>query len=193
MDEIKIQKNIPVKYDVDVFVAGGGPAGVAAAVSAARNGASVYVAESFSAFGGSAVSMLVPAFMQFTNGKEFLSAGIGSEIFKAIKERSYESFRKYCPNGIPVETLKCIYGDMVINSGAKFSFFTHVIDVITENKTVQAVICSAKGSIFAVKAKVYIDCTGETVILHIIAALNIITETKTERSWRQPSAESGQV
>jgi flavin-dependent dehydrogenase len=89
MDKIVYTKDIPVKYDVDVFVAGGGPAGVAAAVAASRLGASVYIAESFTAFGGAAVTMLVPAFMKFGDGENFLAAGIGSEIYEAIKEKSY--------------------------------------------------------------------------------------------------------
>jgi len=32
--EVVFQRKLPVKYDVDVFVAGGGPAGAAAAVAA---------------------------------------------------------------------------------------------------------------------------------------------------------------
>ena len=72
--EISYNRTLEVKYDVDVFIAGGGPAGVAAAVSCAREGRSVFVAESFSAFGGAAVSMLVPAFMTFSNGVVFLEA-----------------------------------------------------------------------------------------------------------------------
>lgn len=161
MDKIVYTKDIPVKYDVDVFVAGGGPAGVAAAVAASRLGASVYIAESFTAFGGAAVTMLVPAFMKFGDGENFLAAGIGSEIYEAIKEKSYPSFKKYCPNSIPVETLKIIYDDMVTQSGALFSFNTNVIDVITGDGQINSVICASKGSIFAVKARIYIDCTGD--------------------------------
>ncbi len=161
MNNIVYKKNVPVKYDVDVFVAGGGPAGVAAAVSAARQGASVYLAEAFTAFGGAAVTMLVPAFMQFGDGEHFLSAGIGSEVYEQVKAESYPSFQKYCPNSIPVETLKLIYDDMVIKSGAKFSFNTNVIDALVEDGHINAVICAAKGSVFAVKANIYVDCTGD--------------------------------
>ena len=43
---------IPVRHEVDVFVAGGGPAGTAAAVSARKLGASVFLAEAHTCFGG---------------------------------------------------------------------------------------------------------------------------------------------
>lgn len=161
MERYTYKKDLRVKHNVDVFVAGGGPAGVAAAVAAARRGASVYIAESFTAFGGAAVTMLVPAFMQFGDGENFLAAGIGTEVFESIKEKSYPSFQKYCPHSIPVETLKIIYDDMVVKSGALFSFNTNVIDVCAEGGRISAVICASKGSVFAVKAKVYVDCTGD--------------------------------
>ena len=50
---LNYSKELEIKYDVDVLVVGGGPAGVAAAVSAADEGASVFLAEEYGAFGGS--------------------------------------------------------------------------------------------------------------------------------------------
>nr|MBQ4319976.1 FAD-dependent oxidoreductase [Clostridia bacterium] len=159
--EVSYSRKLEVKYNVDVFIAGGGPAGVAAAVSCARQGRSVFVAESFSAFGGAGVTMLVPAFMTFSNGVDFLAGGIGKEIYDKIGEQSFPRFREYCPMSIPVETLKIIYDDMVTDSGAQYLFHTNLIDVAVENGSISHVICAAKGSVFAVKAKVYIDCTGD--------------------------------
>ncbi len=154
-------KQLDVRYDVDVFVAGGGPAGIAAAVSCARQGKRVFLAESFSAFGGAAVTMLVPAFMTFGDGEHFLAGGIGREVFDRIRAQAFPAFRKYCPNSIPVETLKCIYDDMVTDAGVQYLFHTNVIDAVTENGRIRYAICSAKGSLFAVKAKIFIDCTGD--------------------------------
>ena len=159
--ELTYTKKMDVRYDVDVFVAGGGPAGIAAAVSCARQGRSVFLAESFSAFGGAAVTMLVPAFMTFGDGERFLAEGIGREVYDRIRAESFPAFRKYCPNSIPVETLKIIYDDMAADAGIRYLFHTNVIDAITENGCVKYAICSAKGSVFAVKAKVFIDCTGD--------------------------------
>ena len=159
--EIVYSNRIPLRYDTDVFVAGGGPAGVAAAVFAARMGARVYLAESSGSFGGAASTMLVPAYMQFGDGEHFLAAGIGREVYDNLKAEEPESYRKYCPNGIPVEILKLCYDEMMTKCGASFSFFTTVIDVITGDRGIDTVICSAKDGLFAVRAKVFIDCTGD--------------------------------
>jgi len=152
---------LELRYDVDVFIAGGGPAGIAAAVAAARGGASVFLAESFGAFGGAGVSMLVPAFMQFGDGEHFLADGIGREVYDYIKDNSPERFRKYCPMSIPVETIKLCYDEMMKKSGALYMLFCSVCDVNTRGGRIENVICSAKGGMFAVRAKIYVDCTGD--------------------------------
>ena len=158
---ITYTKSLPVKMEVDIFIAGGGPAGIAAAVTAARAGCSVFAAEMFGAFGGAASQALVPAFMQFSDGVNFLAGGFGQEVRDYIKENAPEAARPYCPDGIPVETLKLCYDHMAVESGVRFSFFTSVIDVIQENGRCTHAVCAAKGETFAVKASYFIDCTGD--------------------------------
>ena len=144
--EVTYTKQLPIRYDVDVFVAGGGPAGIAAAVSCARQGRSVFLAESFSAFGGAAVTMLVPAFMPFGDGEHFLAGGIGREVYDRIGSEAFPRFRKYCPSSIPVETLKLIYDDMVTEAGVQYLFHTSVIDAVASDGRIDYVICAAKGA-----------------------------------------------
>ena len=84
-ETISFDRRVPVRYDVDVFVAGGGPAGVAAALTASRQGARVFLAEGSSCFGGMGTAGLVPAFMCFSDGLHFLAAGIGEEIYQQLK------------------------------------------------------------------------------------------------------------
>ncbi|MBE6871656.1 MAG: FAD-dependent oxidoreductase [Ruminococcaceae bacterium] len=160
MEQITYTNKINVTRNVDVFIAGGGPSGVAAAVFAARMGASVYLVEESGAFGGAAATMLVPMFMQFGDGENFLAAGIGKEVYDYIAENTPKCYRKKCPPGIPVEQLKLCYDEMMVKSGADFSFFTSVIDVLKNDTGIDAVVCSARQGLFAVKAKIYIDCTG---------------------------------
>ena len=157
---ISYKKSIPVKYTVDVFVAGGGPAGVAAAIAAARQGSRVYLAEAGGSFGGSGTIGLVPSFAQFTDGEHFIADGIGREVYEKLygypareQERCFKPFS--------VERLKEVYDEMATAAGVEFTFFTRLVDVITQNGKVDVVILASKSGLFAIKAAVYIDCTGD--------------------------------
>lgn len=158
---IQYEKKLPVKYDVDVFVAGGGPAGVAAAYSAAKCGARVFLAETYGAFGGAAVHSLIPAFMQFGDGVNFLAGNVGTYVRNYLREKSPEEYKKYCPDSIPVEVLKLCYDEMLTEAGVQFEFFSSVSDVLAKDGSIEYAVCTAKGESYAVKAKVYIDCTGD--------------------------------
>lgn len=153
------QKSIPIKYTVDVFVAGGGPAGISAAIAAARQGKRVFLAEAGGSFGGSGTIGLVPSFAQFTDGEHFLADGIGREVFERLYSDPCDYSRRFKP--FSVERLKQVYDEMIVEAGVKFTFFTRLVDVISENGLVEAVILTSKSGLFALKAAVYIDCTGD--------------------------------
>lgn len=164
------QKEVPVKYDVDVMVAGGGPSGLAAAITAARQGMRVYLAEGQGAFGGMGTSGLLPMFCPFTDGVNFLAGGIGREVVEKCLDwgvegpdplRSLEE-KLYSYLIIRPEPLKRLYDQLAAETGMRFSFLTQVIGVQKEGDSrVGLAFCSAKSGIFAVKAKMFIDCTGD--------------------------------
>jgi len=159
VSQLSFQRNIPIRYEVDVFVAGGGPAGVAAAVTASREGAKVFLAEAQSCLGGMGTSGMVPVFMQFSDGINFLAAGIGEEILTRLRDGGGTG-----PDdelAIKAEVLKRVYDQIVIDAGVNLSFQTQLIAVEAEDGKVSFAICSAKSGIFAVKAKIFIDCTGD--------------------------------
>jgi len=152
-------REIQDKFETDVFVAGGGPAGVAAAVTCAREGRRVFLCDARGAFGGLGTVGMVPAFMPFADGIHFLAGGIGEEIRNAVSERRDNERSVY---NIRAEELKKLYDRMVTEAGVEFRFFTNVIDVETDGKgRVERVICYAKSGIFSVKAKFFVDCTGD--------------------------------
>ena len=151
------QKNLDFKYITDVFVAGGGAAGVAAAVAAARMGKQVFLAEASGCFGGLGTSGLVPAFAPFDDGVNILSDGIGYEICKKLKNAV--ALRNWTT--LDTEELKRVYDDIITQAGVKFSFFTTVYDVIVKDNSIEGVILGSKSGLFADKAKIYIDCTGD--------------------------------
>ena len=158
-ENIQYNRSLPLKYETDVFIAGGGPAGVAAAVSAAQNGAKVFLAEAEGALGGMGTLGLVPVFMEFSDGVHFVAAGIGEEILTRLRDAGGTGDE----NGfsIKAEALKRLYDEMLIERGVSFTFHTRLIDVVQEEGRVTAVVLAAKSGIFAVKAKIFVDATGD--------------------------------
>ena len=153
---ITMQRTLPVRHDVDVFIAGGGPAGIAATLAARRQGARVYLAEGHSCFGGMGTAGRVPVFMTFGDGVNFLADGVGRTVRERLKHE--------CPalrgNAIHAESLKRVYDDLMVESAAAFTFHTHLIGVETDGRRVTHALCTAPAGLFAVKAKVFVDATG---------------------------------
>ena len=77
-------RSLPVRAQVDVFVAGGGPAGVAAALAAARQGATVFLAQDQICFGGMGTSGALPMLCCFSDEINFLAGGVGRDIHDRI-------------------------------------------------------------------------------------------------------------
>ena len=67
--------NFPLLAESDIVISGGGPAGVAAALAAARRGYRVLLLEQTGTLGGLATSGLVPTFAPSTDGERFLYGG----------------------------------------------------------------------------------------------------------------------
>ena len=159
---IAFERSIPVRAEVDIFIAGGGPAGVAAALTAARQGARVFLAEGGTCFGGMGTAGLVPAFMCFSDGIHFLAAGVGEEIYCTLKQYAATPVDDpYSVVSINVEALKRVYDDLMAACGATFLFQTQVIALESENGHISSAICSAKSGLFGVRAKVFIDASGD--------------------------------
>jgi ribulose 1,5-bisphosphate synthetase/thiazole synthase len=162
MTELSFQRTIPVRHEVDIFIAGGGPAGVAAALAAAREGARVFVAEGQACFGGVGTAGLVPAFMCFSDGQNFLADGIGREIYEQMRRvADIPTDDPRSSVSINAEALKRVYDDVMERAKTEFAFHTQVIGIEAEGGHVTHAICAAKSGIFAVKAKVFIDGTGD--------------------------------
>ncbi len=156
---VNLSRRLPVRREVDILIAGGGPAGIAAALTAARQGCSVALVEAQNCLGGMGTAGLVPAFMQFTDGVNFLAGGIGREILENLQRQDGVYPRD--GRGIKAEVLKRVYDELLTRDGVKFVFHTQVVDVIKHNGRVQAVVCAGKSGLYAARARVFIDGTGD--------------------------------
>ena len=150
---------IKERDNVDILVAGGGPSGIAAALVAARQGYSVRLIDSLSCLGGQGTSGMVPLFMQFTDGENFLAGGIGKEILDTL--RATGGTVPADGVGIKAEILKRIYDRLLTDAGVQFTFHTQLVDVIHHEGRVTEAICAGKRGLFAIRAKVFIDGTGD--------------------------------
>jgi len=163
---VGFRRDIPVRHEPDVFVAGGGPAGIAAAVAAAREGRKVFLAEAQGCLGGMGTAGLVPAFMSFSDGEHFLAGGVGSEIYErcfkyGVQGPTDRYDRKHAALAIRPEALKRLYDDLLLEAGVEFAFHTQVIAVEVRGGRVECAVCAAKSGLFAVRARAYVDATGD--------------------------------
>ncbi len=157
-----------MKYNL--IVAGGGLSGVAAAVSAAREGLSVLLVEKSGCLGGAIANNLVYPFMPYwtktdkvTNNRKYLSQG----IFKEMKQR-HDSYVSDCKDHeFNSEYFKIVLDDMTIEAGVDVLFHGIVYDVKTQGRNITEVDITAKGQKITVQADFFIDATGDGELFYL--------------------------
>ena len=89
MNTFQLKRNIPVEDGYDLVVAGGGPAGSAAAICAGRLGLKVLLAEATGCLGGMSTSGLVTAFNPMADGERMLARGFMQELVEMMYTRGF--------------------------------------------------------------------------------------------------------
>ena len=153
------------KYDVAVI--GGGFAGFAAAVSAAREGASVIIIEKGGTLGGAAVNNLVNPFMPYftrIDGEKFdLSRGLFTEVrnkLKAMRENSV-SVTDLGEIAFLEEDLKYILNETALEAGVDLLFHAYLFGVNKNGEKIESVRLATVGGEISVEADYFIDATGD--------------------------------
>jgi len=176
--EFTLHRTIPAESGYDLVVAGGGPAGAAAAICAGRLGAKVLLVESTGCLGGMGTSGLVTAFDPMANGEQCLVGGFMLELVEAMYARGYMSpgidpncWRKFDHRWSPfrVEGLKLLLDEFVIQAGVEVRFFTRVVDVDVDvnNREVRGVVLTNIEGFSFVKARTFIDATGDAILANL--------------------------
>lgn len=176
-----LNREIPIEEGYDLVVAGGGPAGCAAAVCAARAGAKVLLVEALGCLGGTGTSGLVTAFDPMANGDQMLVGGFMREIIETLYERGFvptlldpkrwrQEFHLWSP--FDAEGLKLLLDEIMVQENVEVRFFTKVIDADVEPDTlhVNGVILSNVEGYRYVKAKTFVDATGDAVLADLCGA-----------------------
>ena len=180
MTNVLYSKSLPVVATPDILVCGTGLAGIGAAVSAARNGATVMAIDRMGFAGGFFSNVIGSAFDGFVyegTGKPV----VGGLVFEMLERMEviepgaghshsynvngdFSGVEKHPDRLIPrcdPERFKKAADEILLESGVRPLFHTQVADVIVRENRVDAVIVSNKNGLVAIKPKAVIDCTGD--------------------------------
>ena len=159
----------PYPNEYDVIVAGGGPAGIAAAVSAARAGARTALIERYGILGGMLTSGHVQPILGHAQGRTMYD-----EIVELLTEGHEDAPKMITRNGreigFDLEEAKYRLLKLCVDNGVYVYLQTVVADVLKENDRVTGVkICTPMG-LCNLKASVVVDSTGDGFVAALAGA-----------------------
>jgi hypothetical protein len=171
-------REIPVTREADVVIVGGGPAGLSAAIAAARQGAKTVLVERFGYLGGTATASLMACINGFRNQVEpdtlQTVRGIPEEIILALKALDGLGVSPYAQKAYPtlpgqlaysyaidVEKFKFVTLKLCVEAGVDLLLHTCFCIPILSGDAVQGVIVENKSGRQALLARVVIDASGD--------------------------------
>lgn len=178
MDKLTYSSDLPYLGEYDICVIGGGPAGVCAAIEAAREGKRTVIIETMGMLGGMATAALVGPFMTCydSKGNERVVGGLFDEIVDRMIELGgaispdetdapsvYTSFlKKYHRRVTPFDSyvLQLVLDRMCTEAGVHIFFYTKYVDSVLEDGRISSVVLAAPEGLVALKARLFVDCTG---------------------------------
>jgi hypothetical protein len=166
---VEPSRRVPVLGRWDVLVCGGGPAGCAAAISAAKNGVRTLLVEKDGYLGGAVVSQLVIN-IHSTNGVDF--QGIWHEYARALTARRavspmHGSIEKaHIGATVDPEQVKYVWDELLTEADVEQLLHTHISTAVVEDGVIRGVIADTRAGRQAILADRVIDCTGDGVVCH---------------------------
>jgi len=148
-------REVPIVERADVLVAGGGPAGVAAALAAARRGVSVRLIESNGCLGGTWTAGLLSWILDSGSKK-----GILQEIIAELDRRG--AVAKYGGDvGYDVETMKLVLDELCLAAGVRVQLHTRVVTAHAPARRLALAVTESKSGRQAWAADAFVDATGD--------------------------------
>lgn len=151
--KITQRMDVPVRNECDILVAGAGPAGIGAAITAARNGAKVTLVEYGGKPGGMWTLGLLSPF--FDNNKE----GMNQEIREKLMER--KAWGGLWNAAFDPSEMALYLNRLLIDAGVDLLLYTMACEPYMEQNTVKGVFVQNKSGRQVILAKTVIDCTGD--------------------------------
>lgn len=158
MEKISYNRDLPVEGGWDVIVCGSGPAGICAAVSAARQGEKTLLLERYGALGGNLTLGNVTTVMG-----DISSGGLSKEIDSLLNSPDSGT-------GIDRESAKLRLTRLVSDAGVAFRLQAPVIDVIHDEKMIRGLVVQTPEGPVCLQGKVYVDATGDGYVAAMAGA-----------------------
>ena len=154
------------KDKYDIIVCGGGPSGIAAALSASQRGCRTLLIEKYGFCGGMATAALVNPF----SGHEYTTAdgtkngsligGVFKQVIQKLHNRGgYGSVLS--PAAFDEEMLKMIYDQMLLEAGVDIKYHSVIKGIKTAGNEIKSVEVYSKEGTKEYSSRIFIDCSGD--------------------------------
>ncbi len=167
---------LPISYTTDVVVVGAGVSGVAAAVASSRAGARTLLVERCAFPGGTSTSGLMSTITNFyvTRRNQQVVRGIAQEVLDRLAAKGGAPrgpFTREIPQ-IPndPEKMKLILIEMLEDAGVKVLYRSSVCGARVARRSLRAAVVQNKAGHSAVRAKVFVDATGDADLAFMAGA-----------------------
>ena len=207
LEKAEFYASAQVIASVEVLICGGGPAGIAAAVAAARQGARTMLIESQGCLGGVATSGLIGVLMGSwsRDGKYPVVAGIFDEIVDRLAEQGgaiparndvpnstrYAGYAPWHGRTVPIEfeAAKRVFEDIVLESGVRLRYFTNALEVKVKGNEITGVFSHSKSGIEYIKSQTVVDATGDADIAARAGCPMLLgLEDEGHKGWMSPAS-----
>lgn len=176
-DYLTQELKVPVIGSYDLIVAGGGPAGLCAAIAAGRKGLNVLLIERYGFLGGAAANTMVNPFMPTFAGDNQIIKGLFKEIVDRMIERDGAIDPKYIKqntgfSGFCVwphahvtpfdnEIYKFVVMELALEANVQLLLHSYICDCVRSADKIEYIIVENKSGRQAFEAKFFVDATGD--------------------------------
>ena len=150
----------------DVAVIGGGFAGSAAALAAAREGAKVLLVEKSNALGGAPINCLVNPFMPYSTKIDGVRTPLSQGLFTTIcKKLKAQGAMRY--STLHEEGLKYVLNEMMHEAGVDLLYHAYIFKAEREGNHINSVTVATKSGEVRIEADYFIDATGDAQLTYL--------------------------
>jgi hypothetical protein len=156
-------QQIPVLAEADVLVCGGGPAGIAAAVSAARHGARVVLLERWPSLGGLGTNALVNIWHTSDRTRQVIFGLVQEIIDRAGPDMerfphfpAQPETHEFEPGG-----MRLVYDKLLLDAGVRPFYYLTATQAIVKDGRLQGVLVDTKTGRKAILSSIVVDATGD--------------------------------